>query len=106
MAPDAVMDLFPGTDAESSRPHATYGNTWCYATARTVREGYFADYAHAALRLLPEWTEWRIGQSGLGGDAAARFREAARAAHGVCGREDDYDAEFRYDRDPVGALQA
>ena len=26
--------------------------------ARLIREGYFADYANPALRLLPEWTEW------------------------------------------------
>jgi len=45
--------------------------------AQLIREGYFADYANAALRLLPEWTEWCIEQGGLDGDAAARSREAA-----------------------------
>ena len=48
--------------------------------ARLIRNGYFADYANAALRLLPEWTEWCIEQSGLNGDVAARSREAARSA--------------------------
>lgn len=49
-------------------------------TARLLRDAYFADFANAALQLLPEWTEWCIEQSGLDGDAAARSREAARAA--------------------------
>jgi hypothetical protein len=48
--------------------------------AHLIRNGYFADYANAALRLLPEWTEWCIEQRGLDGDAAARSREAARSA--------------------------
>jgi len=47
--------------------------------ARLLRDGYFPDFANAALRLLPEWTEWCIEQSGLDGDAAARSREAARS---------------------------
>jgi hypothetical protein len=45
--------------------------------AHLIREGYLADYANAALRLLPEWTQWCIGQSGLSGDFAARSRGAA-----------------------------
>jgi hypothetical protein len=48
--------------------------------ARLLRDAYFPDYANAALRLLPEWTEWCIERSGLDGDAAARSREAARSA--------------------------
>jgi hypothetical protein len=48
--------------------------------AHLLREGYFADYANPALRLLPEWAEWCIEQSGLTADAAARSREAARSA--------------------------
>ena len=48
--------------------------------ARLIRDGYFADYANVALRLLPEWTEWCIEHGGLDGDAAARSREAARSA--------------------------
>jgi hypothetical protein len=47
--------------------------------ARILRDAYFSEYANAALRLLPEWTEWCIEQSGLDGDAAARSREAARS---------------------------
>jgi hypothetical protein len=46
-------------------------------TAHLIREGYFPDYANAALRLLPEWTQWCIGQSGLTGDFAARSRATA-----------------------------
>jgi hypothetical protein len=45
--------------------------------AHLIREGYFPDYANAALRLLPEWTHWCTGQSGLTGDFAARSRAAA-----------------------------
>jgi len=48
--------------------------------AHLLRDAYFPDYANAALRLLPEWTEWCIDQSGLDGDAAARSREAAHSA--------------------------
>jgi hypothetical protein len=45
--------------------------------AHLIRDGYFPDYANAALRLLPEWTQWCIGQSRLNGDFAARSRAAA-----------------------------
>jgi hypothetical protein len=47
--------------------------------AHLIREGYFPAHANAALRLLPEWTQWCIGQSGLDGDVAARSRAAALA---------------------------
>ena len=46
-------------------------------TARLIRDGYFPAAANAALRLLPEWTQWCIGQSGLNRDFAARSRAAA-----------------------------
>jgi hypothetical protein len=45
--------------------------------ARLIRDGYIPGYANVALRLLPEWTQWCIGQSGLNGDLAARSRTAA-----------------------------
>jgi hypothetical protein len=45
--------------------------------AHLIREGYFPEYANAALRLLPEWTQWCIGQTGLNTDFAARSRAAA-----------------------------
>jgi hypothetical protein len=45
--------------------------------AHLIREGFLPDYANAALRLLPEWTQWCIEQSGLSGDFAARSRGAA-----------------------------
>ncbi len=70
--------------------------------AHLIREGYFADYANPALRLLPEWTQWCIEQSGLTGDAAARSSEAARSAASVLvdGEDDesapeDDEAPFR-----------
>ena len=46
-------------------------------TARLIRDGYLPDHANEALRLLPEWTQWCIEQSGLTGDFAARSRAAA-----------------------------
>ena len=46
-------------------------------TARLIRDGYLAEHANAALRLLPRWTQWCIEQSGLDGDFAARSRGAA-----------------------------
>jgi hypothetical protein len=45
--------------------------------ARLIRDGFLPDHANQALRLLPEWTEWCIEQSGLTGDLAARSRAAA-----------------------------
>jgi hypothetical protein len=48
--------------------------------AHLIREGYFADDANPALRLLPEWTEWCIEQNGLDGNVAAQSRAAARVA--------------------------
>jgi hypothetical protein len=48
--------------------------------ARLIRDGYIPGAANAALRLLPEWTQWCIGQSGLSGDLAVRSRAAALTA--------------------------
>jgi len=45
--------------------------------ARLIRDAYLTDYANAALRLLPEWTQWCIEQYGLNADLAARSRAAA-----------------------------
>jgi hypothetical protein len=45
--------------------------------AHLIREVYLPGHANTALRLLPEWTQWCIGQSGLKGDFAARSRAAA-----------------------------
>jgi hypothetical protein len=45
--------------------------------AHLIRDGYYPDDANAALRLLPEWTQWCIEQSGLDGDFAARSRATA-----------------------------
>jgi hypothetical protein len=42
-----------------------------------IRDSYSPDEANTALRLLPEWTQWCIEQSGLGPDFAARSRAAA-----------------------------
>jgi hypothetical protein len=61
--------------------------------AHLIRGSYFAEDANPALRLLPEWTEWCIERTGLGGDAAARSREAARSvATALVNDEDDEPA--------------
>jgi hypothetical protein len=46
-------------------------------TARLIRDGYYPDAANEALRLLPEWTQWCIEQTGLAADFADRSRAAA-----------------------------
>ncbi len=60
-------------------------------TAHLIREGYFPGYANAALRLLPEWTQWCIGQSGLNGDFAARSRAAALTEAAALADEETHD---------------
>ncbi len=85
--PGAVTET-AGTIYEMWGPHAYPDERSFYAcsphriemAAHLIRESYFADHAHPALRLLPEWTEWCIERTGLDGDAAARSREAARSA--------------------------
>jgi hypothetical protein len=59
--------------------------------AHLIRDGYFPDYANAALRLLPEWTQWCIGQSGLTGDFAARSRAAALTEAAALAGEETHD---------------
>jgi hypothetical protein len=62
-------------------------------TAHLIRDGYFADDANSALRLLPEWTEWCIERSGLDSDAAERSRAAALVtASALVGDEGDRPA--------------
>jgi hypothetical protein len=61
--------------------------------AHLIRESYVADHANPALRLLPDWTQWCIGRTGLDGDAAVRSRQAARlAASALVHDEDDEPA--------------
>ncbi|MGH3288642.1 MAG: hypothetical protein ACRDPD_28835 [Streptosporangiaceae bacterium] len=71
-------------------------------TARLIRDSYRADYANAALPLLPQWTEWCIERGELTGDLAARSRgaaltEAAALADEETGERDAErdDAPFR-----------
>jgi hypothetical protein len=45
--------------------------------AQVIRDAYPADHANEALRLLPEWTQWCIEQSGLTADLASRSRAGA-----------------------------
>jgi hypothetical protein len=80
---DAADDV--GTILQEWGPRALPGERSRYAcsphriemAARLIRDGYLPDHANAALRLLPEWTQWCIAQSGLTGDFAARSRAAA-----------------------------
>jgi hypothetical protein len=66
-------------------PRADPGDSSLYAcsphriemAAHLIREGYYPDYANAALRLLPDWTQWCIEQSEIDGDFAARSRGTA-----------------------------
>jgi len=69
-------------------------------TARLIRDGYFPDHANAALRLLPEWTQWCIGQNGLTGDFAARSRAAALTEAAALVDEETYDPAAERDEAP------
>ena len=68
--------------------------------ARLIREGYFAEYANPALRLLPEWTQWCIERTGLDGDAAARSCEAARSTASTLTDDEDDEPTAEDDRTP------
>src|SRR6185437_6283367 len=61
--------------------------------AHLIRDAYLADYANAALRLLPEWTQWCIEQTGLHADLAARSRAAALTEAAVLVDEEEVDEE-------------
>jgi hypothetical protein len=69
-------------------------------TARLIRDGYFTDHANAALRLLPEWTQWCIAQSGLSGDFAARSRAAALTEAAALVDEEKHDPAAGRDEAP------
>ena len=51
-------------------------------------------------RLLPEWTQWCIDGTGLGGDAAARSREAARSAASALVHDQDEEPAAEDDKAP------
>jgi hypothetical protein len=65
-----------------------------------IRDGYFPEHANAALRLLPEWVEWCIEHSGLGGEAAAASRDAARSAAAVLTSDEEAAPRDRDDELP------
>jgi hypothetical protein len=85
--PGAVTET-AGTICEMWGPHSYPDERSFYAcsphrigmAAHQIRQSYSPEYANPALRLLPEWTEWCITRTALGGDAASRSREAARSA--------------------------
>lgn len=68
--------------------------------AHLIRESYFAEYANAALRLLPEWTEWCIERTEFDGDAAVRSREAARSAASALVHDQDEEPAAEDDKAP------
>jgi hypothetical protein len=68
--------------------------------AHLIRDGYFPDHANAALRLLPEWTQWCIEQSGLNGDFAARSRAAALSEAAALVDEETHDPAAEQDEAP------
>jgi hypothetical protein len=106
LAQDAADDV--GTILQEWGPPAHPGERLRYAcsphriemTARLIRNGYPASHANAALRLLPEWTQWCIGQSGLNGDVAARSRAAALTEAAALVDEKTYDPHAVRDEAP------
>ncbi len=96
--PDAAADA-ADTILHEWGPRAQPGERSRYAcsphriemAAHLIRDGYFPDYANAALGLLPEWTQWCIGQSGLNGDFAARSRTAALTEAAALADEETHD---------------
>jgi hypothetical protein len=68
-------------------------------TGGLIREGYEADDANAALRLLPQWTQWCLTQRPIDPEAAARSLEAARAQAALL-VDEDYQPGREEDRDP------
>jgi hypothetical protein len=68
--------------------------------AHLIRESYSPEYANPALRLLPEWTEWCIARTGLGGDAAARSRAASRSAATALAHDEDDESAADDDEAP------
>ena len=105
--PGAVTET-AGTIYEEWGPHAYPDERSFYAcsphriemAAHLIRGSYFAGYANPALRLLPEWTEWCIERTGLGGDAAARSREAARSAASALVQDEDDEPAVEDDEAP------
>jgi hypothetical protein len=100
----AQHDDIPGTVTEATAtiheewgPHEYPDEQSFYAcsphriemAAHLIRESYVADHANSALRLLPEWTQWCIERTGLGGEPAARSRQAARLAASALVRNED-----------------
>ena len=68
--------------------------------ARLIRDAYFPDHANAALRLLPEWTQWCVEQSRLNGDFAARSRAAALTEAAALVDEEAHDPADEQDEAP------
>jgi hypothetical protein len=92
VAADIILDVWGPTGHPDERSFYACSPHRIEMAARLIRDGYFADEANQALRLLPEWTQWCAEHSGLDGDAAARSREAARAAAAALVDGDDRPA--------------
>jgi hypothetical protein len=76
-AVDMILDEWGPSEHPGERSRYACSPHRIEMAAHLIRDGYFPDYANAALRLLPEWTQWCIQQSGLNGEFAARSRAAA-----------------------------
>jgi hypothetical protein len=68
-------------------------------TALLLRDQYIAEYANAALLVLPEWVEWCMSRVSLGEVFSARSRAAAHAENMALASDDTARAE-RYDEEP------
>jgi hypothetical protein len=64
-----------------------------------IREGYEADDANAALRLLPDWAQWCLAQRPITPEAAARSLEAARTQAAML-VDEGYVFDSAEERDP------
>jgi hypothetical protein len=76
-AADTIIDAWGPQAPPADRSRYACSPHRIEMAALLIRDTYFPRDANAALRLLPEWTQWCIEQSGLTGDLAARARAAA-----------------------------
>ena len=71
---------------------------------RRPRRGCARTYCGTRAVLVTPAPQWPTGVVLAGHRRQQLIRDPARDHDGII-IEDDYDAEFRYDRDPVGAMQ-
>jgi hypothetical protein len=64
-----------------------------------IRDEYEPSYANAALRLLPDWTQWVLSRRPIDPEAAKRSLEAARAQEATL-IDENYVADPEKERNP------